>query len=693
MQKKVNLTFKLLILCFAVLATVNITAQSSGQAEATPPIYEFTIESDWLTMKDGVRLSVSFFKPTPRTPGERFPVLLEFLPYRKEDSFYLRDYPIYSYFVRRGFIMAKVDIRGTGSSEGAVPPREYSEQELNDAVEIIDQLSKLPDSNGRVGMWGISWGGFNSIQVAMRQPSALKAILAIDASDDLFHDDVHYIDGAYHVDNYELSIDHENGLPQTPDYQLDEAYFQNRFNAYPWFLTYLKQQRDGDFWRRNSLRWNYDKIRVPAYIIGGLLDGYRDSVPRMLENMKIHIKAEIGPWVHAWPDNGTPGPNYEWRHEAVRWWEYWLKDKDTGIVNDPRFTVFIRGGHGPDLNLKMTPGHWVCTDWPIPGATWKKFFLGKDHQLQTHSAESSLEALRYIPSYGIATGFWWGEPTGDMRPDDAGSLVFDSPVLEEHFEIVGFPKVHLRVAADAPLAHWIVRLEDVQPNGTVSLVTGALLNGSQRRSRLSPEPLIPGQTDDVEFEMHFTTWTFKPGHRIRLAVSNALFPMIWPSPYQMTTKLFVGDKHTRLELPVIPLKKRKAPKFRHPEPREQRPDARKLGGESWPLGIYELKHDLWSSTVSVVWEGTNDFEIQGRRYFTYEKNYFETNNTRPEESRFRGEAGHRIELKDRKLYLRTKIDLSSDKKNFFVTFVREIFENNVLVRKREWKETIPRTFH
>jgi putative CocE/NonD family hydrolase len=693
MQKKINLMSKLLALCFAVLVTVAITAQPSGQVEATTPIYEFTIESDWLTMKDGVRLSVSFFKPIPRTPGERFPVLFEFLPYRKEDSFYLRDYPIYSYFVRRGFIMAKVDIRGTGSSEGVVPPREYSEQELIDAVEIVDQLSKLPDSNGRVGMWGISWGGFNSIQVAMRQPPALKAILAIDASDDLFHDDVHYIDGAYHVDTYELSIDHENGLPQTPNYQLDEAYFQNRFNAYPWFLTYLKQQRDGDFWRRNSLRWNYDKIRVPAYIIGGLLDGYRDSVPRMLENMKIHIKAEIGPWIHAWPDNGIPGPNYEWRHEAVRWWDYWLKDKDTGIVNDPRFTVFIRGGHGPDLNLKMTPGHWVCTGWPIPGATWKKFFLGKDHQLQAYPAESSVEALRYIPSYGIATGFWWGEPTGDMRPDDAGSLVFDSPILEEHFEIVGFPKVHLRVSADAPLAHWIVRLEDVQPDGTVSLVTGALLNGSQRDSRLSPEPLIPGETDDVEFEMHFTTWTFEPGHRIRLAVSNALFPMIWPTPYQMTTKLFVGDKHTRLELPVIPPEIRKTPKFRRPEPREQRPDARSLGGESWPHGIYELKHDLWSSTVSVVWEGTNDFEIQGRRYFTYEKNYFETNNTRPEESRFRGEAGHRIELKDRKLYLRTTINLSSDKKNFFVTFVREIFENNVLVRKREWKETIPRTFH
>jgi putative CocE/NonD family hydrolase len=693
MKTKIKFLSLTLILFFAALNTTYIPAQSKIQQEATPPIYEFTIKSDWLTMKDKVRLSVTFFKPLPRYPGEKFPVLFEFLPYRKDDSFYLRDYPLYSYFVRRGFIMAKVDVRGTGSSEGTVPPREYSEQELADAFEIIDQLSKLPDSNGRVGMWGISWGGFNSIQVAMRQPPALKAILAIDASDDLFHDDVHYIDGAYHVDAYELSIDHENGLPRTPDYKLDEDYFQDRFNAYPWFLTYLKQQKDGDFWRRNSLRWNYDQVRIPAYIIGGLLDGYRDSVPRMLENMKIPIKAEIGPWVHAWPDNGVPGPNYEWRHEAVRWWDYWLKNRDTGILDDPRLTVFIREGHGPDLNLQMTPGQWVCTDWPIPGTSWMKFFPGKDYQLQTQPDKPAMEALRYIPSYGQATGFWWGEPTGDMRSDDAGSLVFNSPVLEEKFEIVGFPKVHLRVSADAPLAHWIVRVEDVQPNGTVSLVTGALLNGSQRLSRLSPESLTPGETYDLEIEMHFTTWTFKPGHRLRLAVSNSLFPMIWPTPYPMTTKLMVGDANTCLELPVIPLQGRKGPNFRAPEPREQRPDARYLGGEGWPHGIYELKKDLWNSTVSVVWQGTNDFEIQGRQYLTYEKNYFETNDENPAQSCFRGEAGHRIKFKDRELYLRTTIDLHSDNKNFKVTIVREIFENDILVRKKEWKETIPRMFN
>jgi predicted acyl esterase len=654
MRKRGYVLFPLISL-FIVLLTVSSSPikklEGKNKLEGTPPKYTFTIEDAWLTMKDGVRLSITFFKPVPLSDSEKFPVLFEFLPYRKDDSFY------------------------------------------HDAVEIIDQLSKIQGANGSVGMWGISWGGFNAIQVAMKQPPALKAIIALCASDDLFHDDVHYIDGALHVDAYELSIDHDNGLPQSPDFQLDEAYFKNRFNSYPWFFTYLKQQREGHFWRKNSLRWSYDKISVPTYVIGGLLDGYRDSVPRMIENMKVPIKGVIGPWTHAWPDNGEPGPNYEWRYEAVRWWDHWLKGRDTGVLDDPTFTVFIRDGHGPDPDLKETPGDWICEKWPIPGTDWRKLFPGKNRRLQSELEKPSVETLRYAPGYGITTGFWWGEPTGDMRPDDAGSLVFDSQVLEKKFEIVGFPKVKLHVSANAPLAHWVARLEDVNPNGSVSLVTGALINGSQRRSRLDPELLEPNKIFDIEFEMHFTTWTFKPGHRIRLAISNALFPMIWPSPYAMTTKLFIGRKDTCLELPVLPDKKRIAPDFRPPEPREERPDADYLNLEVWPHGFYEQKRDMWRSIVSVDWKGNKDYVIRGRKFLSFERSYYEVDEKNPATSRFLGEAGHHIEFKDRTLDLKTTIDMRSDAEFFHVTFVREIFENDTLVRQREWKEKIPRNFN
>jgi len=702
-KDKVKFYFALLILLVVLLFTSSASSLSlspDSKIEATPPIYEFTVETSWLTMPDGVRLSATFFRPAPRSPEEKFPVLFEFLPYRKDDQGPMSASSNYTYFVRRGYIMARVDVRGTGSSFGEVPPREYSEQELDDAVAIIDQLSKLPESNGRVGMWGISWGGFNSIQVAMRQPPALKAILATAATDDLFHDDVHHMDGAFHIDQFMPVMDHGNTLPQTPDYKLDEAYFKDRFDHYPWFLTYAKNQLDGEFWRKNSLRWQYDKIKIPCYLIGGLLDGYRDSIPRMLENMKAPVRAALGPYKHDWPHNGVPGPNYEWRHELVRWWDYWLKDRDTGIMQDAPLALFMREGHGPDMDLQITPGHWISEQWPIPGTIWKKFYPSQNHQLSTTLAmiareDETFEKLRYVPSYGVQTGLWWGEPTGDIRPDDAGALVFDSPVLTESFEIAGFPKVHLRVSADAPLAHWVARLEDVQPDGTVSLVTGMLLNGSQRNSRLKPELLVPGEVYDLAFEMHFTTWTFKPGHRIRLAVSNALFPMIWPTPYPMTTKLYLGVENTRVEIPVIPIVERKAPAFLPPEPPERKPESQRIAGESypWPQGFYEWKRDLWSTKTSVEWKGYTDTRIDDAHYYDYERNYYETNDVKPAESRFSGEAGRRLELDGRRLHMRTTLDVSSDEKNFYVTIVRFVFENDSLVRRREWQETIPRMFN
>jgi uncharacterized protein len=674
------------------LAATGARAAPAGAPPAagvTPPIYDFVIEDSWLAMRDGVRLSVTYVRPVPRDPGETFPVLFDLYPYRKDE--YPDDYPLY--FARRGYIMATVDIRGTGSSEGVVPPREYSEQELDDAVEIVGLLSKLPGSNGRVGMWGKSWGGFNSIQVAMRRPPALKAILAVMATDDLFHDDVHHMDGAFHLDQFMPEMDHDNTLPRTPDYSLDKDYFRERFDHEPWFLVYTRHQRDGDFWRKNSLRWQYDRIQIPIYLVGGLLDGYRDSIPRMLENMKVPIRAAIGPYKHDWPDEGVPGPNYEWRHEAVRFWDRWLKDRDTGIMNDPRLALFVREGHPPDIALKTTPGHWISTEWPVPGTTWRSFYPASEHALLARPGGPSSESLRYVPSYGYATGLWWGEPTGDMRPDDAGALVFDGPVLKEAFAIAGLPRVRLRVSADAPLAHWVARLEDVQPDGSVSLVTGMLLNGSQRRSRLEPEPLQPGKVYDLEFDMHFTTWTFQPGHRVRVAVSNSLFPMIWPTPHSMTTRLFTGVEATRVDLPILPETRFAAPRFLPPEPHEHRDDAYYVESVDWPQGVYEWTKGLWTTLTALEWKGHDEFVFRGRRFKAWQRNHYETNDLRPAESSFAGEAGRTIDLGGRTLELCSKLEVRSDAKSFRVTIMRTLSENGRQVRRREWEETIPRDFN
>src|ERR1700675_443672 len=375
----------------------------------------------WIPMKDGVRLAVNLFMPDGPANGkadEKFPAILEYLPYRKDDWSLQRDVDLHSYFVRRGYVSARVDIRGTGASEGTPPDREYSDQEQKDGLEVIDWLAKQPWSNGNVGMMGISWGGFNAIQMARLHPPALKAIIAMCATEELFHDDIHYIDGLMHVDEFELGMDLQLGLTRAPDFPTDEKSMATHFDATPWFLLYLKHQRDGEFWRRASVAPNhYSDYTVPSFMIGGFLDGYRDSIPRFFEYSKAPLKALLGPWNHSFPNDAQPGPSIEWRVEATRWWDHWLKGVQNGIMDEPRFEVSMRTWYPPDTSIAVIPGDWRAEKtWPPAGAHITTLYLRPNHSLNESpeaSSGSTIQELKYVPSVGIEAGFWWGDLTAD----------------------------------------------------------------------------------------------------------------------------------------------------------------------------------------------------------------------------------------------------------------------------------------
>ena len=361
-----------------------------------------------IPMPDGAALAATLYLPDD--PGPPVPALLEYLPYRKDDAMLARDHDLYSYLAGRGYAGARVDIRGTGRSGGTLPAGEYTETEQQDAEVVIAWLAAQPWCTGAVGMWGISWGGFNAIQVALRRPPALKAIIAVDASDDLFHDDVHYIDGLPHLDEYALMIDHLNMLPPAPDFPLDEAALA-RVDTEPWLISVLGQPRDGPFWRRGSLRPDYGRLTIPAFLIGGWYDGYRDSVPRMLAHVPAPVKALIGPWNHAFPHDAVPGPAIEWRADAVRWWDHWLKGIDTGIMTEPPVTVFVRHWHPPDTGLAEIPGRWRREAALPPERTrWERWYCGASGSLALDPPEPGTRQLRYVPSAGVAAGHWWGEP-------------------------------------------------------------------------------------------------------------------------------------------------------------------------------------------------------------------------------------------------------------------------------------------
>ncbi len=665
-------------------------------ATEKPATYGIEIKPGWITMQDGARLSADLYMPTGAPRGEKFPVLLEYLPYRKHEA-RSRNYSLYSYFVQRGYVVVAVDIRGTGNSEGRLIPHEYSDIEQKDGEVVIDWLSKQPWSNGNVGMFGISWGGFNSIQMAGKVP-ALKAIIAIDATEDLFQDDVHFMDGIMHLDSWEMSMDLDNTRPGAPDYVIDDDNFRNRFDTEPWMLTYKFQQRDGPFWDRASVRDRYQDIRIPTFHIGGWYDGYRDSVPRMLANVKnAPVKAIVGAWSHAWPNEPYPNPGIEWRHEAVRWFDHWLKGIDTGILDEPRFAVYVRNWHPPGPYLEYAPGAWRYEDgWPISRIRDQVLYPQADHSLGASTPAAVTHELRYLPSVGVEAGgpvMWWGDVAHDQRPTDAFSLVYDSAPLTEDLEILGLPRATLSVAANATRANWFARLSDVAPDGTVTQVAGAGLNGSHRVSAREPKAIVPSEAFTIDIEMHFTSWVFPKGHRIRFAVNNAQWPMLWPTPEPMTTQLRLGGI-SRIALPVVPFEARPVPAFLPPAIDPQYPGYESLEGGT-TSGYGEISSvDRNPQTGTAVAKATNG---GGTRFpwgteRTFETIRYEVKDDAPADAAVLGTHRMEVELPGRTLVWEAELSFRSDRENFLYSYRRRLSENGKLVREKTWTRTIPRDY-
>ncbi len=688
-MKKIFLWFVIL----GILSSAQFCGPSGGRSEG-----EIVLTTDWIPMPDGIRLAVDLYQPAAVKKNERFPVLLEYLPYRKDESRGSR-YPLFSYFVEQGYIVARVDIRGTGNSEGHLIEYEYTDQEQEDGEAVIEWLANQSFSTGKVGMFGISWGGFNSIHMAMRNPPALKAIIAIEATDDLYQDDVHFIDGVFHFDSWEVSQEVENSVPGAPEFLIDESFFANRFDTTPWMLVYKSQQRDGPFWDRASLNVDYGKIRVPTFVIGGWYDGYRDSVPRMLQHMTAPVKGLIGPWGHTYPNWGYPEPKMEWRHEAVRWFDQWLKGKGTGIMDEPKFAVYVRDWHPPGLTLDEAPGRWRWEEgWPLERGGIMELNLHPDHRLDRSQPGAADHELKYIPSVGIEAGgsvMWWGDFMPDQRPTDEKSLVYDTEPLEEDLEILGFPRVVLKASASAPLAHWFVRLSDVAPDGRVTQITGAALNGAHRNSAVDPEPLVPGETYDLEIEMHFTSWIFPKGHRIRLSVSNAQWPMFWPTPYPMTTNLKLGgESPSRFLLPVVPYEPRPQPDFLLPG---ADPELAGYGiAESATVSGYaelsEVVRDEETGTATVTLKNSTKSSYPWGSITNTENLVHRTNDLDPARTSFSGSYGMTFELGGRVLHVTGVIDFRSDAENFYFLYTKKFERNGVLLRERTWSETIKRDF-
>ena len=514
-----------------------------------------TEEHIWITLSDGTRLGARIW--LPEAEG-RYPAVLEYLPYRKRDGTRGRDEPMHGYFAQHGFAAIRVDMRGSGESDGHMAD-EYLKQEQDDALEVIAWIAAQDWCDGNVGMMGKSWGGFNGLQVAARRPPALKAIITAYSTDNRFTDDIHYMGGLLLNDNlwWGTIMMAYQARPLDPAV-VGEGWrkaWLERLEQLPFFPgLWLEHQRYDDYWKHGSVGEDFNDIAVPVLAIGGWADSYTNAVPRLLEGLKTPRKAIIGPWGHVYPQDGIPGPAIGFLQEAVRWWDHWLKGRDTGIMDEPDLRAFINDSVVPIGTRTQAPGRWVGeSSWPSPSITAQSLHLGADQRLHSACAPSARFNICSPLSHGKAGGEWMatgclGEHPVDQRLDDGGALVFDTPLLDDEVEILGAPVLKLRIAADKLVAQIVARLGDIRPDGTVSRVSFQVLNLTHRNSHEHPEPLEPGQFYDVVIKLNDCGYRFRKGHAIRLALGTAYWPLVWPSPELAT--LTIDTAGSSLHLPV-----------------------------------------------------------------------------------------------------------------------------------------------
>lgn len=686
--------FRIIRQCLAFLPVILAAGNGYAQVPAGP-VAGIEIREVMIPMPDGITLAADLYLPAGASDTDRFPIILEYLPYRKDEGRSHR-FPFYSYFVRHGYIVARTDIRGTGRSQGRLVDGEYSQQEQLDGVQVIDWLSRQAFSTGKVAVLGISWGGFNGLHLAMRRPPALKTIITLMSTDDIYQDDVHFMDGIMHIDAYEIGQDLANALPGAPDFKIDEAYFRDRFDTEPWLLKYKRQQTDGPFWDRASLNTDYSRIDIPMFVIGGWYDGYRDFVPRILQQADVPIKALLGPWNHTWPNRASPEPAIEWREMAVRWLDHWLKGVDTGLMEEPALTYYQRDWHAPGGDLPEIPGTWKTAEsWPEGRDTL--LYLQPDHGLAAKPSVLS-HTLSYRPTVGVeASGsvMWWGDWAPDQRAADVYSLTYDTQPLTGNLEIVGFPSVILQASASAPAANYIVRLSDVAPDGRVTQVTGAGFNATHLHSAERPQPLIPDSTYTIPIELHATSWTFRKGHRIRLSVGNAQWPMFWPSPYAMTTTVHSGEatpSFLRLPVPAAPAPGALAKPFPRPADDPQLPGYESLESETLS-GFAEIReitrNERTQTTTVLATNSGSDRFPWGTVHYT-EAITHQVGDHTPAEARVQSTYTTTVELPGRTLKWTGILEFSSDLGNYYYRYTRKLEENGRHVREKQWEETIKR---
>ena len=654
----------------------------------------------WIPVSDGIRLSARIWRPVS-SDEEPVPAILEFIPYRKRDLTALRDSIHHPYMAGHGYACVRVDIRGSGDSEGVLTD-EYLERELQDAEEILAWLAAQPWSTGRTGMMGISWGGFNALQVAARRPPSLHAIAALCFSDDRYADDVHYMGGCLLSDNLSwastmFAYTSCPPDPQTVGDRWREMWRERLEHSGLWLETWLRHQRRDKYWQHGSISEGYSDVQCPVLAVSGWADGYSNAVFRVLANLESPTLGLIGPWSHKYPHLGEPGPAIGFLQELVRWWDHWLKDIDNGVMDEPRLRIYMQDAVPPSTAYEERPGRWVGEpSWPSPRIPVRRFPLERNRIAAEGEKVPREELTVESPlSVGQFAGKWcsYNAPPDlpyDQREEDGGSLTFDSDILKRRCEVLGAPVVRLVLAVTMPQAMIAVRMSDVAPDGRATRVTYGLLNLTHRTDHEMPRRLEPGQRYAIRVVLNGLAHAFPPGHRIRLSISTSYWPLAWPPPRPVRLALYTGACF--LELPVRPINAPDEPRvspFGEPEGTPPIPTTLlKSGEEGWTVSrdLVTYKSSLHVvKDLGVVRIDDTGMELGRRTTETYGW-------TGDDFTSVFGkvEWSMRFTRGDWDVRTVTRTKLTSTETDFLIHAELDAYESDNRVHSRNWAISIPR---
>lgn len=674
------------------------------KTRATLPCSVREVENLWIPLSDGVRLAARAWLPETAA-REPVPAILEYLPYRKRDGTRKRDEHVHRYFAGHGYASLRVDLRGSGDSEGLLLD-EYLEREQLDGVEVIAWIARQPWCAGAVGMMGKSWGGFNALQVAALRPPALRAVIAVACSDDRYADDAHYMGGCLLNENLTWGsvLFTLNAFPPDPQIVGERwrPMWLERLRATPLFpALWLAHQRRDAYWQHGSVCEAFDRIACPVWAVGGWADGYSNAVPRLLAGLGERCRGLVGPWAHTYPHEGVPGPAIGFLQEALRFWDRWLRGVGEGFERDPPYRVWLQASAAPDPSRAVRPGRWVAEDaWPSPRTEWRAYGLAPGRLVEPPAATDAVLEHRSSQTHGLCAGAWCGfglegDLPGDQRADDELALVLDSEPLAQDLEMLGAARLRARVTVDRPVAFLVARLCDVAPDGASERVSYGLANLTHRRDHAHPEALEPGRPYEIELQLNHAAHSFPRGHRLRLALATSYWPVVWPSPEPVALRLLAGS--SRFELPARPARPEDA-RLRPFGPPEAAPASEVVALET--AGVQRgLERDPRTGevVVSVVMDESHDggpaLERLGAIDLVYGHSLRETFKIRPDDP-----LSARAEVEQRAQFARgawsthveTRVRLSASPREFRVEAELEAREGDRTVVSRRFDTRVPR---